>query len=162
MQQISQEYQKIYNIQFKVIQKIKYIKFNACQLTNWTITKNKETIMWIIIFKKYRSYIKTNNRRKRMEKQKKKKLLQCKDVDRLQGQGQDRVKILQQYQSTMDKGLGDRHVTWKSCDRVQSGLEGLRVQKDREEFRWNQGQEMMSRDKSSSWCTHGVHMYSRD
>ena len=26
-------------------------------------------------------------------------------------------------------------MTWKSCDRVQSGLEGLRVQKDQEESR---------------------------
>ena len=26
-------------------------------------------------------------------------------------------------------------MTWKSCDRVQNGLEGLRVQKDQEESR---------------------------
>ena len=49
------------------------------------------------------------------------------------GQSKDIVVVF--YQSTMDKGIGDRHVTWKSCDRVQSSLEGLRVQKDWEESR---------------------------
>ena len=89
-------------------------------------------------------------------------VLQRKDVDRLQGQGQW-TGIGQQYnyQSTTDIGLGDRHVTWKSCGislersgRTQ-GLEGSgRVQ------RGSQGQEMTSRDMGSSWCTHGVRMYS--
>ena len=27
---------------------------------------------------------------------------------------------------------------------------------------WELGLEMMSRDKGSSWCIHGVHMYSGD
>ena len=74
----------------------------------------------------------------------------------------DKNRTVVYYQSTTDIGLGDRHVTWKSCGIVQSGLEGLRVQKDREESRWSQGQKMMSRDMGSSWCTHGVHMYSGD
>ena len=86
-------------------------------------------------------------------------MLQYESVDRLWTRV--RVRTLDNYQSTMDIGLG-RHVTWKSCDRVQSGLEGLRVQKDREESRRNQGQEMTSRDMGSSWCTHDVHMYSGD
>ena len=51
------------------------------------------------------------------------------------GLGQSKDIVVVFYQSIMDKGLGDRHMTWKSCDRVQSGLEGLRVQKDREESR---------------------------
>ena len=74
---------------------------------------------------------------------------------RVSGQRQD-SSILQ---STTD---GDRHVTWKSCDRVQSSLEGLRVQKDREESRQELGLGMTSRDMGSSWCTHSVHMYSGD
>ena len=86
-------------------------------------------------------------------------LLQYESVDRLWTRV--RIRTLDNYQSTTDIGLG-RHVTWKSCDRVQSGLEGLRVQKDREESRRGQGQEMMSRDMGFSWCTHGVHMYSGD
>ena len=64
-------------------------------------------------------------------------LLQYESVDRLWTR--IRVRTLDNYQSTMDIGLG-RHVTWKSCDRVKSGLEELRVQKDREESRRSQGQ----------------------
>ena len=74
----------------------------------------------------------------------------------------DKNRTVVNYQSTTDIGLGDRHMIWKSYNIVQSGLEGLRVQKDREEFRWSQGQEMTSRDMSSSWCTHSVHIYSGD
>ena len=79
-----------------------------------------------------------------------------------QGQGQPNIYKYYNYQSTTDKEIGDRHMTWKSCDRGQNGLEELRVQKDREESRRSQGQEMTSRDMGSSWCTHGVHMYSGD
>ena len=61
-------------------------------------------------------------------------ILQYESVDRLWTRV--RVRTLDNYQSTTDIGL-ERHVTWKSCDRVQSGLEGLRVQKDREESRWS-------------------------
>ena len=78
------------------------------------------------------------------------------DLD--QGQSWD----FSNYQSTTDIGLGDRHVTWKSYDRVQSSLKGLRVQKDREESRWSQGQEMTSRDMGSSWCIYGICMYDGD
>ena len=74
-----------------------------------------------------------------------------------QGQGQPDIYKYYNYQSTTDIGLGDKHVTWKSCDRVQNGLEGSgRVQ------RQSQGQKITSRDMGSSWCTHGVHMYSGD
>ena len=80
-------------------------------------------------------------------------LLQYESVDRLWTRV--RVRTLGNYQSTTDKGIEDRHVTWKSCNKSlkrsgrTQGLEGLgRVQ------RWSQGQEMMSRDKSSSWCAH--------
>ena len=34
----------------------------------------------------------------------------------------DRNRTIVYYQSTTDKEIGDRHMTWKSCDRVQSGL----------------------------------------
>ena len=88
-------------------------------------------------------------------------LLQNESMDRLRTRV--RVRTLVNYQSTTDIGLGDRHVTWKvmwySLERSgrTQGLEGSgRVQ------RWSQGQEMTSRDKGSSWCTHGVHMYSGD
>ena len=36
------------------------------------------------------------------------------------------------------------------------------VQKDQEESRSELGLGVMSRDMGSSWCIHGVHMYSRD
>ena len=73
-------------------------------------------------------------------------------TDFRQGQGQDRNRTVVYYQSTMD----GEHMTWKLCDRVQSGLERLgRVQKELELG-------MMSRDMGSSWCTHGMYMYSGD
>ena len=58
------------------------------------------------------------------------------------------------YQSTTEK----EHMTWKLCDRVQNGLEGLTVQKDQEESRSELGLGVMLRDMSSSWCTHGACM----
>ena len=42
-----------------------------------------------------------------------------------QGQGQPDIYKYYNYQSTMDKEIGE-HVTWKSCDRSQSGLERSR------------------------------------
>ena len=70
--------------------------------------------------------IKKNEEAIQQEKEKptRTKVLQYESVDRLWTRV--RVRTLDNYQSTMDIGLG-RHVTWKSCDRVQSGLEGLRV-----------------------------------
>jgi len=33
------------------------------------------------------------------------------------GLGQSKDIVVVFYESTMDKGIGDRHMTWKSCDR---------------------------------------------
>ena len=45
-------------------------------------------------------------------------------------------------------------MTWKSCDRVQSSLEGLRAQKDQEESRRSQGQG----GRQGTRVPHGVYM----
>ena len=71
------------------------------------------------------------------------------------GLGQSKDIVVVFYQFTTDKGIGDRHMTWKLCDRIQSGLEGLRVQKEL-------GLGVTSRDMGSSWCRHSVYMYSGD
>ena len=57
----------------------------------------------------------------------------------------------------MDKGLGDRHVTWKSCDK--SLERSRRIGKSLE---LELGLGVTSRDKGSLWCTHSVCMYDRD
>ena len=50
-------------------------------------------------------------------------LLQYKSVDRLQvGLGLRQIQNRDNYQSIID----GEHITWKSCDRVQNGLEGSR------------------------------------
>ena len=49
--------------------------------------------------------------------------------------------------------MEEEHMIWKSCDRVQNGLEGLRGEL---------GLGMTSRNYGSLWCTHGAHMYSGD
>ena len=43
-------------------------------------------------------------------------------------------------------------MTWKSCDRVQNGLEGLRVQKDWEESRQELRLGVTSRDNGVMEC----------
>ena len=53
-----------------------------------------------------------------------------------QGQGQPDIDKIVFYQSTTGEEIEvEEHVTQKLCDIVQSGLEELRVQKDREESR---------------------------
>ena len=67
-----------------------------------------------------------------------------------QDQGQLDIDKIVFYQSTTD----GEHMTGKSCDRVQNGLERLTVQKDQEKSRQELGLEVMSRDMGSSWCAH--------